>query len=234
MLRITAFKSRRPPRWLGLRGFVCASLLGLALLIQTGVGEPVASVNPPSATSAGILFTNASHSLAALRRAGCTLHAAEIDSLTQLAHLGDQAGRAAVEKILRDHTLFQLAINPEMRVKVSAGSASPELVQNEWCTFLVRIENESGTKAPLQITVLNPTDVQSGTNAWLQAEVVADTAMPATLSGQPLEYRVVRLRSLVAGKREGQISLHVGQGTQDLGFRNEVDILFQCQPAPPK
>ena len=234
MLRITAFKSRRPPRWLGLRGFVCASLLGLALLIQTGVGEPVASVNPPSATSAGILFTNASHSLAALRRAGCTLDAAEIDSLAQLAHLGDQARRTATEKILRNHTLFHLAINPEMRVKVSAGTAMPELVQNEWRTFLVRIENESGTTAPLQITVLNPTDAHTGTNVWLQAEVVDDAELRAPLSGQPLEYRVVRLRSLVAGKREGQVSLHVGQGTQDLGFRNEVDILFQCQPVPSK
>ena len=149
----------------------------------------------------------------------------------QLERTGDSVGAATPEPELRRQTLFQMHINPEMRVKVTTGLASPTLVQNEWRTFLVRIENESGTTAPLQITVLNPTDAQSGTNAWLQAEVVADTAMPATLSGQPLEYRVVRLRSLVAGKREAQISLHVGHGTQDLGFRNEVDILFQCQPS---
>ncbi|MEO6036306.1 MAG: hypothetical protein ABIQ35_13700 [Verrucomicrobiota bacterium] len=149
----------------------------------------------------------------------------------QLERIGDSAGVATPEPELRRQILFQMHINPEMRVKVTTGPASPTLVQNEWRTFLVRIENESGTMAPLQITVLNPTDARSGTNAWLQAEVVADTALPATLSGRSLEYRVVRLRSLVAGKREGQISLHVGQGTQDIGFRNEVDILFQCQPA---
>ena len=149
----------------------------------------------------------------------------------QLNRTGDSVGAATPEPELRGQILFQMHINPEMRVKVTTGLASPTLVQNEWRTFLVRIENESGTTAPLQITVLNPTDTRSGTNAWLQAEVVADTKMPAPLSGQPLEYRVVRLRSLVAGKREGQISLHVGQGTQDIGFRNEVDILFQCQPS---
>src|SRR4029077_15351123 len=30
---------------------------------------------------------------------------------------------------------------------------------------------------------------------------------------------------------EGKLSFNVGQGSQDLGFRSDVDILFQCQPA---
>ena len=231
MSKPISFKSRRTQRLFGLRRLGGTSLLGLVLFAQTVSSEPIVPVSP---SSAGILFTNASHSLAALRRAGGELDAAEIDTLAQLAHRGDQAGRAAVEKILRNHTLFHLAINPEMRVKITAGTALPALAQNEWRAFLVRIENESGTSAPLQIAVLNPTDAHTGTNAWLQAEVVDDAELRAQLSGQPLEYRVVRLRCLVAGKREGQVSLHVGQGTQDLGFRNEVDILFQCQPAQPK
>jgi hypothetical protein len=137
----------------------------------------------------------------------------------------------ATESKLREQTLFQVSINPEMRVKVAVGSAAPRLVQNEWRTFLVRIENESGTTAPLQIVVLNPTDAGLGTNAWLQAEVVNDAVFHTALSGQPLEYRAVRLRSLVAGRREAGISLNVGEGTQDIGFRNEAAILFQCEPA---
>ena len=34
-----------------------------------------------------------------------------------------------------------------------------------------------------------------------------------------------------AGKREAKITFNVGQGTQDLGFRSDVDILFQVDPA---
>ena len=34
-----------------------------------------------------------------------------------------------------------------------------------------------------------------------------------------------------AGKREADIGFNVGQGTQDLGFRNSVPILFHCVPA---
>ena len=33
--------------------------------------------------------------------------------------------------------------------------------------------------------------------------------------------------------REAKIGFNVGQGTQDLGFRSDVDILFTCEPAVP-
>ena len=49
--------------------------------------------------------------------------------------------------------------------------------------------------------------------------------------GLSLEYRIVQIHSRDAGKREARISFNVGQGTQDLGFRSEVDILFTCDPA---
>ena len=39
------------------------------------------------------------------------------------------------------------------------------------------------------------------------------------------------LYSRDAGKREAKLAFDVGQGTQDLGFRNEVAILFECEPA---
>ena len=47
--------------------------------------------------------------------------------------------------------------------------------------------------------------------------------LAAKLSGLALEYRIVQLYSRDAGKREAKIGFDVGQGTQDLGFRNEVD-----------
>ena len=53
------------------------------------------------------------------------------------------------------------------------------------------------------------------------------------LSGQPLEYAILQLNSKVLGQREARIGFHVGQGTQDLGFRNAIDVLFDCQPSVP-
>jgi hypothetical protein len=55
--------------------------------------------------------------------------------------------------------------------------------------------------------------------------------MRAQLSGLELEYRIIQLYSRDAGRREARISFNVGQGTQDIGFRNDTDILFTCRPA---
>ena len=52
-----------------------------------------------------------------------------------------------------------------------------------------------------------------------------------TLSGLEVEYRIVQLFSRDRGKREAKLQFDVGQGTQDIGFRNELAVLFDCQPA---
>ena len=52
------------------------------------------------------------------------------------------------------------------------------------------------------------------------------------LSGLPLEYRIIQVYSRDAGRREAKFTFNVGQGTQDLGFRNEVDVLFTAERAP--
>ena len=52
-----------------------------------------------------------------------------------------------------------------------------------------------------------------------------------TLSGLAVEYRIIQIYSRDAGKREASFAFDVGQGTQDLGFRSESDILFRCLPA---
>ena len=66
---------------------------------------------------------------------------------------------------------------------------------------------------------------------WLDLMTFDKQPLKATLSGLGLEYRIVQLYSRDAGKREAKFSFNVGQGTQDLGFRNETDVLFDCQPA---
>ncbi len=55
--------------------------------------------------------------------------------------------------------------------------------------------------------------------------------MKAHLSGLDLEYRVLQIYAKEAGKREGKLTFDVGQGSQDLGFRSEVDILFTVTPS---
>ena len=55
--------------------------------------------------------------------------------------------------------------------------------------------------------------------------------MTAELSGLRVEYAVALLYGSEAGKREATIAFDVGEGTQDLGFRAEVPVLFDVRPA---
>lgn len=66
---------------------------------------------------------------------------------------------------------------------------------------------------------------------WLDLSMFDKPPFQPALSGLKLEYRIIQLHSRDAGKREAKISFNVGQGTQDIGFRNDMDILFTCRPS---
>jgi hypothetical protein len=166
----------------------------------------------------------------------------------------------AIQKIqsaLDAHCLFAVSINPEMRVKVGPGPAKPELAEQGWRQFLVKVVNDSGTTAPLQAVSPNAVSVYSDDGGgpkrsasdqfyrekgqrpplsdrnqlWLELQSYDAQPLQKSLSGLPLEYRIIQLYSRDAGHREAKISFNVGQGTQDIGFRNEVDTLFTCLAA---
>ncbi len=159
---------------------------------------------------------------------------------------GAQASRA-IQAALDPLCLAFVHINPESRVKVEAGSAERELVQHGWRTFLVKVHNEGGVTAPMRVLSPNAPvpsgssnhpapDVPENPNTrdqWLAIDVVNRQPLNARLSGLSLEYRVVALYSRDEGDREAKLAFDVGQGTQDLGFRNEVNLLFSAAPAVP-
>lgn len=138
-------------------------------------------------------------------------------------------------------------INAESRVKVSPGPAPQELIQHGWRVFLVKVHNEAGVTARLRVgspnaarqvvpssgkpnakESISPADLE---DRWCDVAMFDSQPLNAELSGLALEYRIVELYSRDAGKREANLAFDVGQGTQDLGFRNEANILFDCRPA---
>ncbi|HZS06695.1 MAG TPA: CehA/McbA family metallohydrolase [Blastocatellia bacterium] len=156
-----------------------------------------------------------------------------------------------IQGVLDQYCLFNVHINPESRVKVTQGAAKPELVESGWRTFLVKVRNEAGVTAQLKAESVNaqrvfsrgkggfstdPRPEQTVTerdvrDRWLDLSMYTKPPMKPQLSGLNLEYLVIQLYSRDAGKREARVSFNVGQGTQDIGFRNDVDILFTCLPS---
>ncbi|MCH8961281.1 MAG: CehA/McbA family metallohydrolase, partial [Bacteroidetes bacterium] len=76
--------------------------------------------------------------------------------------------------------------------------------------------------------VLTPGQVD---NRFLELYLYRNRPLHPRLSGLALEYAVVQIYSKDAGKREAKISFHAGQGSQDIGFRNAIDILFESRPS---
>jgi hypothetical protein len=134
--------------------------------------------------------------------------------------------------------LVGVHINPEMRVKVQQGTVPPDLVEQGWRVFLVKVENDSGTTAKLTVESdsfkrLPGSPQNEVANRWLDGEMFDKQPMKEALGGLGVEYRIMSLYSRDAGKREAKLTFSVGQGTQDLGYRSEMDILFNCRSARP-
>ncbi|WP_395719174.1 CehA/McbA family metallohydrolase [Prosthecobacter sp.] len=175
------------------------------------------------------------------------------DEIITLRTAISQNDAAAVEKaqaVLDAHALFHVTITPEQRVKVERGAAKPVLDEAGWRQYLVRVDNEAGVTARLAVSSPQAKEMyvkgsppvaphakpkDPGEPAisarWLDLQMFEQPPMQPTLSGLNLEYRIIQLYSRDAGKRDATFSFDTGQGTQDLGFRNETSVLFDCQPA---
>ncbi|MGH9340564.1 MAG: CehA/McbA family metallohydrolase [Acidobacteriota bacterium] len=154
---------------------------------------------------------------------------------------------AKLQEILDKSVLAVVEINPESRVKVKQGVASPELVEGGTRLFLVKVINQAGVTAPLRVESPNagPVYIRSSGRAepesrlaatdvrerWAEISVYQQPPMRERLSGLPLEYVILEVFSRDQGQRSALISFDVGQGSQDIGFRNETTILFNALPA---
>ena len=153
----------------------------------------------------------------------------------------------SIQGVLDPLCLVGVTINPESRVKVEPGPARAELVQNGWRVFLVKVHNEAGVTADLKATSPNALPVyRRSTSAakpkpglspsevsdrWMDLAGVVERPLNRALSGLRLEYRIIRIYSRDSGRREAKLRFDVGQGTQDLGFRGDLDVLFTSDPA---
>ncbi len=168
---------------------------------------------------------------------GSPFSAEEGKAMAAVIQQGDaKTGSEKLQEILDRHCLFGVTINPEMRVKVALGAAKPELVEQGWRQFLVKVVNESGTTAALRVSSPNAEKLAGSTaqqvpDRWVDLMMFDQQPLQPTLSGLNLEYRIVQIYSRDAGKREAKISFNVGQGTQDIGFRSEANALFNIHPA---
>src|SRR6218665_3530218 len=126
----------------------------------------------------------------------------------------EEESRPHIQKALDKYALFSVVINPESRVSVQAGAAKPILQQNGWNTFLIKIENQAGITAKLQaLSEQAKRDYDGGDKIYDYRKKI--------------ESKTVTKKN-TADRGTGGFSFNCGKATQDIGFRNEADILFDC------
>jgi hypothetical protein len=164
-----------------------------------------------------------------------------------LAATDDAATVRTLEAILDKHCLVNVQINAESRVMVTLGEASPALIEFGTRVFLVKVVNQAGVTSPLVVESPNsgPVYIQSDSSPeprqaltpeqsrerWADISLYDKNPMSPRLSGLGVEYRILEIYSHERGQRSAKISFNVGQGTQDIGFRNEVLLLFNISPS---
>lgn len=186
----------------------------------------------------------------ALAFLGSALAKADETKLNELQHqVPDQKVSDAVQKILDPYCLALVNINPESRVKVDRGDAPARLMQNGWSSFLVKIVNDAGVTATVQAESSNAASplttpsmdhrvkedkkLSAGqvANRFLELAIYRNRPMNPNLSGVKVEYVILQIYSKDAGRREVELGFNIGQGTQDIGFRNTISILFDIKPS---
>ena len=154
-----------------------------------------------------------------------------------------------IQGVLDPYCLAMVDINPEERVKVFRGPATPRLMQRGWRTYLVKVRNLAGSTAALRVhspnagPVLHKSSGQpvprprnalsSGQIArrFLDVQLYQRRPMNRTLSGLELEYAIVQVYSRVSGRREFRLAFDIGRGSPDVGARNITNWLAVCDPA---
>jgi len=183
----------------------------------------------------------------ALNYLGQPLTPVELTRVNDAIAIPDEAQAvAALEKIFDSHVLVNVDINPESRVKVEQGAAKPDLIEDGARLFLVKVANQAHVTAELNVVSPNSGNVylrsngqpdpaitltpQESKDRWADISLVQQPPMRKRLSGLALEYQILQIYSRDAGQRSAKISFNAGQGSQDIGFRNDVTITFNAAP----
>jgi hypothetical protein len=184
---------------------------------------------------------------------GSPFSAEDKRALEDAIQQSNAAATLRVQAVLDRNCLLGVTINPNNRVTMTPGPARPELVEQGWRQFLVKVQNDAGSTtnliavSPNAISLFEsgsartPSDQQyrrrgdtsprRPADLWLDLQTFDRQPLRPALSGLKLEYRIIQLFSRDAGQRNAKLSFKTSLAPQDLGAGNEVDILFNCQPA---
>lgn len=229
-------------------------LLAVGCFISTATAQhthsTVASSSPVESIEAQPLWSQVLRLNEALNYLGSPLADRDSKAIQSLSHgVSDASTVRKIQEILDPYCLAIVQINPEARVSVESGNSSRVLNEDGWRTFLIKVRNDAGVTSVLEAVSPNAApslhastndpvtrkehEITVGdlSNRFIELAMYRRRPMLPALSGLPLEYAVLQIYCKGRGKKEASIGFHIGAGTQDIGFRNMLPLLFDVRPS---
>ncbi|MGH9677263.1 MAG: CehA/McbA family metallohydrolase, partial [Candidatus Acidiferrum sp.] len=179
---------------------------------------------------------------------------AENDKKT-LADAGSDSNKTrgvrSIQVILDKHCLAGVVITPNAEhrptMRARMGPALPELAEQGWRVFLVKVHNPSGidnmelridspNSLPLtkrSSSAPNPKVVSMGEVGKRFLDLMTYTKQPLAreLSGLELEYRILQVYCRDAGRREAELRFSLGKAKSLVVSANPLEFAFASIPA---
>lgn len=233
-----------PPRWTAnRRGSRCK---WLPIVVALACVPLVRSHTLPLVTDveAQPLVVHTRNVLHALEYLGAPLGDDELRAIEAAFDLADAAASTeAVQRVLDHHCVFVVTIDTQSRVHVARAMARPELIEQGWRPFLIKVVNTARTTEALRIDSpqarrLHGSPAEEIADRWLDAAMFTRAPLQAALTGGRLEYRVLQLYSRDAGKRAASIAFYLGNEKADIEApasspttQSGLVTLFDCRPS---
>ncbi len=228
-------------------------LLILVILLMPLRGSSAQNEVPRRDVAGQPLGANVRRLMTTLEYLGAPFDSQLVASLTDAIDARDSL---QIQRLVDSYVLAVVSLNPEVRVKVARGPAAATLQQTGFTPVVIKVINDSTVTRELRIFSPQSGPVYSGaaaailkrqaqtelienenldgaTDRFLEVEMFHEQPMTRQLSGLEVEYAVALIFCSEAGQLEATLGFDVGAGTQDIGFRGEIPILFDVHPAIP-
>ena len=225
-----------------------------ALIILIASPLPAADLPKVTKVDRQPLAAQARRVSQALEYLGAPLSETDKKGLETAADENDEARAVeSIQAILDKHSLAGVRILPGNKMEIQAGPAKPELAEQGWRVFLVKVDNAAGqANAELQCDSPNalPIFVQSHglsapqvhsvgevTNRFLNVMMYNNQPLVRHLSGLELEYRILQIYCRDAGRKEASLAFSLwrdGEGKkprQQVAASPAITIDFESAPA---
>jgi hypothetical protein len=175
---------------------------------------------------------------------GVPLRAADRTALDAALKEMDEAKCVeAIQRVLDPHCLVGVELKSDKEITAATGPAKPELTEQGWTQFLVKVHNPQGLTSELRAASPNALRLHNSPaadvpNRWLDLQMFNQQPLLPKLSGLALEYRIIQLYSRDAGPRKADLSVEyvvrpgrpAGAPVRDFAPKGDPEVVIRTIP----